>query len=264
MIISISMLKGGCGKTTTCANLGAAFARDGKKVLLVDADPQANLSQSFGIIDEPTTNLYTELRHEMEGDMVDGKEGGDLRRVLIHLKPGLHLIPASLDLGTAELDLVHTYRREHVLDELLQPLAKEYDVILIDCPHALGLLTVNALVASDFVLIPLPAEFLPLKGVHSFMREFDKIRRRIHARVELLGLLLTRYDDRKLINAAIRKTLTEHYPGKVFDQVVRTNVQLVKAQEAGKDIFSFDKQSNGSKDYQAVADELWKRLGAAR
>jgi chromosome partitioning protein len=253
-IISIAHLKGGCGKTTTVANVAAASARAGKKVLVLDADPQANLSQSLGIVEEPTVNLYTELRKEMVGD------GGDLRRALIPLAPGFDLIPGSLDLAVVELELVSVFSREQLLHTLLEPLTEEYDLVLIDCPHAIGMLTVNALVASDYVLIPLPAEFLPLKGVHSFMRQFEMIRKKLRPSLKLLGLVLTRYDERKLMNSAIRQALNDRYPGKVFDHIVRTNIQLVKAQEAGKDIFSFDRKSNGAKDYQGVAEEFWKRL----
>ena len=253
-IISIAIQKGGSGKTTTAINIGAALCRAGKKVLLVDADPQANLSQSLGIPDEPSFNLYTELKKEINGD------GGDLSKTIVATPQGMDVIPASIDLAVIELELVSAYSREQLLNSLLQPLAPAYDFVFIDCPHAIGMLTVNALVASQYVLIPLPGEFLPLKGVYSFMRQFDMIRKKLNPRLELLGLVLTRYDERKLMNVGVRRQLEEKFPGKVFSTAVRTNMQLSKAQEAGKDIFSYDKSSNGAKDYTKLADELMKKL----
>lgn len=253
-IISIAIQKGGSGKTTTAANLGAALTRAGKRVLLVDADPQANLSQALGIEDEPPYNLYTELKKEIQGD------GGDLRLAIVHSTAGPDVVPASIDLAIAELELVSVYGREQLLKGLLQPLLPDYDIVLIDCPHAIGMLTVNALVASDLVLIPLPGEFLPLKGVYSFMRQFDNIRKKLNPHLGLLGLVLTKFDDRKLMNTSVKQQLEGKFPEKVFESVVRTNIQLVKAQEAGKDIFSYDKTSNGAKDYQGLAEEVLKRL----
>jgi chromosome partitioning protein len=253
-ILSIAIQKGGSGKTTTAINLGAALCRAGRKVLLVDADPQANLSQSLGIPDEPSYNLYTELKKEITGD------GGDLAKTIVSTPQGMDVIPASIDLAVVELELVSVYGREQLLNSLLQPLAPAYDYVLIDCPHAIGMLTVNALVASQYVLIPLPGEFLPLKGVYSFMRQFDMIRKKLNAKLELLGLVLTRFDERKLMNVSVKKQLEEKFPGKVFQTAIRTNMQLAKAQELGKDIFSFDKSSNGAKDYRNLAEELMKKL----
>jgi chromosome partitioning protein len=253
-ILSIAIQKGGSGKTTTAINLGAALCRAGKKVLLVDADPQANLSQSLGIPDEPSFNLYTELKKEINGD------GGDLSKTIVATPQGMDVIPASIDLAVVELELVSAYSREQLLNSLLQPLAPAYDFVFIDCPHAIGMLTVNALVASQYVLIPLPGEFLPLKGVYSFMRQFDMIRKKLNPRLELLGLVLTRYDERKLMNVGVRRQLEEKFPGKVFQTSIRSNMQLAKAQEAGKDIFSYDKRSNGAKDYTDLAEELIKKL----
>jgi chromosome partitioning protein len=253
-ILSIAIQKGGSGKTTTAINLGAALSRAGKKVLLVDADPQANLSQSLGIPDEPSLNLYTELKKEITGD------GGDLSRTIVSTRQGMDVVPASIDLAVVELELVSVYGREQLLNTLLQPLTPAYDYVLIDCPHAIGMLTVNSLVASQQVLIPLPGEFLPLKGVYGFMRQFEMIRKKLNSKLELCGLVLTRYDERKLMNVSVKKQLEEKFPGKVFQTVIRTNMQLAKAQEAGKDIFSFDKSSNGAKDYENLAEELMKKL----
>jgi chromosome partitioning protein len=252
-IISIAIQKGGSGKTTTALNLGAALSRQGKRVLLVDADPQANLSQSLGIEDEPRFNLYSELKKEIL------QEGGRLSDAIVSTASGIDVIPASIDLAIVELEMAGIMGREYLINDLLKPLTDRYDYIFIDCPHSISLLTVNALVASDYVMLPLPGEFLPLKGVYGFMRQFDAIRKKLNPRLELLGMVMTKYDERKQMNVGVRRQLEEKFDGKVFQTVIRTNIQLAKAQEAGKDIFSFDRSSNGAKDYRQLAGELMTR-----
>lgn len=253
-IISVSIQKGGSGKTTSAINLGAALERMGKKVLLVDADPQANLSQSLGIIDEPEKNIFTELKKEIAG------ESSDLKGVVIKTKSGLPLVPSSIELAGAELELVSVYGREQVFTWMLEPLKASYDFILIDCPPAIGMLTVNALVVSDYVLLPLQAEFLPLKGLRSFMHHFKVIRSKLNKRLEILGFILTRYDERKTMNRQVLHQMEEEFGEKVFHTHIRSNIQLAKAQEAGTDIFSFDKHSHGAEDYQRLADELMVKI----
>ena len=186
-------------------------------------------------------------------------DGGDLSKTIVSTPQGMDIVPASIDFAIAELELVSVYGREQLLSWLLKPLAPAYDYVLIDCPHAVGMLTVNALVASDYVLMPLPGEFLPLKGVYSFMRQFDMIRKKLNSRLELLGILMTRFDERKLMNVGVKRQLEEKFNGKVFQTVIRTNLQLAKAQQAGQDIFSFDKSANGAVDYRLLADELMKK-----
>lgn len=253
-IISIAIQKGGSGKTTTTINLAAALQRTGKSVLLIDADPQANLSQSLGIEDEPAYNLYTELKKEMLG------EESDIKKAIMEIRPGFSVIPASIELAGAEIELVGVYSREHILSALLEPIASNYDFIFIDCPHAIGMLTINALVASDYVLMPLQGEFLPLKGVHSFMRHYDIVRKKLNRKLNLLGFVLIKYDERKLMNLRVKESLEKVFENKVFKSVIRTNIQLAKAQEAGTDIFHFDKYSNGAIDYRNLAEEFMNVL----
>ncbi len=175
----------------------------------------------------------------------------------------MDVVPASIDLAIVELEMAGLMGREYLITELLGPLVDDYDYVFIDCPHAISLLTVNALVASDYVMLPLPGEFLPLKGVYGFMRQFDIIRKKLNTRLELMGMVMTKYDDRKSMNVGVKRQLEEKFDGKVFQTVIRTNIQLAKAQEAGKDIFSFDRSANGAKDYRSLADELMKREFAA-
>jgi chromosome partitioning protein len=253
-VISIAIQKGGSGKTTTVINLAAALHRLGKTVLLIDADPQANLSQSLGILEEPEQNLFTELKKEIAG------ENSILQQAIVITKSGLPLVPSSIELAGAELELVSVYGREQVFTWMLESVKDRYDFIFIDCPPAIGMLTVNALTASDYVLMPLQAEFLPLKGLRSFMVHFKSIKGKLNKKIEILGFLLTRYDDRKSMNRQVLQSLEEEFGEKVFHTHIRTNIQLAKAQEAGLDIFSYDRQSNGAQDYMRMAEELLQKL----
>jgi len=258
-IISLAIQKGGSGKTTTAINLAAALLKQGKRILLIDADPQSNLTQSLGILQEPERNLFTELKKEMEG------KNSDLREITIQTKVGLPLIPASIELASAELELVSVYGREQLLSWMLKPLDNEYDFVLIDCPPAIGMLTVNALVASRYVLMPLQAEFLPLKGVRSFMHHLDniiKIKKKLGLKIDVLGFVLTRYDDHKKMNRQVCEQLENEFGSKVFQTRIRSNIQLAKAQEAGLDIFTFDKNAHGATDYMDLAKEFLEKTSA--
>lgn len=252
--ISVAIQKGGSAKTTTAINLGAALQRKGKKVLLVDADPQANLSQSLGVTDEPDINLFTVLKKEING------ETNNIKEAIVHTASGIDIIPSSIELAGAELELVSVYGREQMFGWILQPILNEYDYIFIDCPPAIGMLTVNALTASDFVLMPLQAEFLPLKGLRSFMVHFKAIKSKLNKKIEILGFVLTRYDERKNMNRQVLQTLESEFGEQVFHTHIRSNIQLAKAQEAGKDIFSYDKHAHGAEDYMKMAEEFLQKL----
>ena len=253
MIISIAIQKGGSGKTTTAVNLAVALRDLGKSVLLIDLDPQANLSQSLGAPEEPAENIYQILRREAFG------EPADMATAIIDCH-GMDLAPAALELAGAELELASVYGREQILTQLIGRLKKRYDFILIDCPPSIGMLTVNALVASDFMLMPMQAEFLPLKGARSFLTHIVKIKK-LNKKLELLGFVLTKFDPRKTMNKQVLEQLSSEFgEGKIFSSRIRANIALATAQEKGKDIFSFDPSSNGASDYKALAEELLTKI----
>jgi ATPases involved in chromosome partitioning len=252
-VISIAIQKGGSGKTTTAINLAAALHKDGKKVLVIDADPQASLSQALGVREDPEKNLYTELLKEMKGD------NGDLLEAIVITRSGLSLVPATIELAGAELELVSVYGREQILAWMIDKLEDRYEFVIIDCPPAIGMLTVNALTASDYVLMPLQAEYLPLRGLHSFIHHFKSIQR-INKKLQLLGFVLTRYDERKTMNRQVFQELSDDFGEKLFRTHIRSNIQLARAQESGTDIFNFDDRSHGALDYQELSEEFLSKL----
>ncbi|MEM6966424.1 MAG: ParA family protein, partial [Bacteroidota bacterium] len=233
--------------------LAAALQQMGNKILLIDLDPQANLTQALGFLEEPEPTIYDMLRAASMGEETNIEEA-------ILSTGELKLIPAALDLATAELELVSVYGREKLLTKLLAPIKKQYDYIFIDCPPAIGMLTVNALVASDFVLMPLQAEYLPLKGVHAFMQTFRKIKNQLNEQLQVLGFVLTKYNKRKNMNKSILQKLQEDYGDKVFETRIRENIALATAQEKGVDIYRFNKTSNGAIDYLKLAHEFLHKI----
>jgi chromosome partitioning protein len=178
----------------------------------------------------------------------------------VYTVQGIDLVPASLELAGAEMELVSIYGRERLLQQLLEPIKNSYDFIFIDCPPAIGMLTVNALTASRFVLVPLQAEFLPLKGLESFMRSLKTIEKQLNPQLEVLGYVFTKYDRRKKMNREVEEKLTRAYGSKVFATRIRSNIALAQAQEKGVNIFDFAKNSNGAQDYQQLAEEFLKKI----
>lgn len=255
-VISIAIQKGGSGKTTTAINLAAALRIMEFRVLLIDLDPQSNLTQALGLRDDQEPSIYHLLKQEAFGKKPDLRD-------IITQADGQDVVPASLDLAAAEWELINVYGRELVIKHLLKPVQSMYDFVIIDCPPAISLLTVNALVASEFVLMPVQAEYLPLKGVGSFMGHFDQIKEKLNYQLDLLGLVVTRYDAHKIMNRQILENLEERFGEKVFDTRIRNNIALSQAQEAGLSIFSYDASAHGARDYFNLGREVLERLMAS-
>ncbi|MBC7904046.1 MAG: ParA family protein [Gemmatimonadaceae bacterium] len=256
-VVSIAIQKGGSGKTTTAVNLAAALHRKGKSVLLIDSDPQANLTYSLGVSDDCEKNLYTEYKTEIMG------QESHLREAIVTSKCGLNIIPSSIDLARAEIELVSKLAREFTLRKrMLKPLLAEFEYIFIDTPPSFGMLTTNALVASDLILIPLQGEFLPKKGVESFLGHVDTLRETFNLQIDIAGFVLTKYSPRKNINQEIRKWVEEKYPDKLFKTFIHTDIKLVTAQKQGEDIFTHAPQSVAANDYAELAAEFLSNYNA--
>jgi len=252
-VVSVAIQKGGAGKTTTTVNLAAALRDSGKKCLLVDLDPQASLSHSLGISDELESNIYHLLKQESAGDTASPE-------TVIVERYGMDVLSSSLELAGAELELVSVYGREQILSQILQRLKIKYDYVLIDCPPSIGMLTVNALVASHYLLMPLQAEFLSLKGAKSFLRHLN-LMKRMNAELTMLGFVLTKYDERKTMTIDVETRLKEGFGSdKVFNAHIRSNIALAYAQQAGMDIFSFQKSANGAEDYYQLGQEFLRKV----
>jgi len=245
-IISLLNHKGGVGKTTSTINIGAAMVELGKKILLVDLDPQANLTLSLGIPRQRIT-IYEAIRGESEVEPYT-------------VKPGLDVISSTLDLSSAEMELINEAGREYILREIFEPLREDYDYIIIDCPPSLGLLTLNALTASDQVIIPLQTEFLALQGLAKIKQVIQKVKLRLNKKLEMSGVIATMYDQRKVLNRDVVETIKKYFGQLLYDSYIRDNVALAEAPAHQKDIFAYNKRSSGAKDYLALAQEMIDRM----
>ena len=246
VIISLLNHKGGVGKTTSAINIGAGLVELGKKVLLVDLDPQANLSLSLGA-PRVTETIYEALRGECELNPVA-------------VKPNLDVVISTLDLSGAEMELINEAGREFILRELFSVLIDDYDYIIIDCPPSLGLLTLNALTSSHYVLIPLQTEFLAIQGLTRIKQVVDKVKFRLNKNLEICGVLATMYDSRKVLNRDVVATIQKYFGDKVFNTLIRDNVALAEAPAQRKDIFSYSKSSPGAVDYLNLCKEIINRV----
>ena len=247
-IISLLNHKGGVGKTTSAINIGAGMVELGKRVLLIDLDPQANLSVALGIPRQRET-IYEALRGESE-------------LVPYTVKEGMDVIMSTLDLSGAEMELINEAGREFILRELFAPVRDDYDFIIIDCPPSLGLLTLNALTSSDYVYIPLQTEFLALQGLAKIKQVIDKVRFRLNKNLDIGGVIATMYDHRKVLNRDVVETIKKYFGPKVFDTMIRDNVALAEAPAQRKDIFDYNPKSKGAKDYLELCKEIIERVDA--
>lgn len=253
-IISMVNQKGGVGKTTSVINLGAALAELGRKVLLVDLDPQGALSAGTGInsyeLDLTVYNLLLERDHDIR------------EAIQPTTTENMEILPANIDLSAAEVQLVNEVAREMALARVLRPVVGDYDIILIDCQPSLGLLTVNALAASDGVIIPLGAEYFALRGVALLVETIEKVQDRINPRLEMDGILITMFDPRTLHAREVVARVVEAFPDKVFHTAINRTVKFPDASVAAEPITTFASNNKGADAYRQLARELLA-LGAA-
>lgn len=246
-IIAIANQKGGVGKTTTCVNLSAALNFMGRRVLLVDCDPQGNASSGMGVTKSRRPNTYDMLINETPAaDCVVHTDYGDL-------------IPTGKELAAASVELIGTEKREFVLKKALLPLYSDYDYIFMDCPPSLELLTVNALVAADSVLIPMQCEYYALEGIADLMTSIKMCNKRLNRRLEVEGIVLTMYDARANLTNQVANELRKYLAGKVYDTVIPRSVRLSEAPSHGIPGVIYDRINKGSKAYMKLAEEFAAR-----
>ena len=248
-VIAIANHKGGVGKTTSVASIGAVLAQKGKKTLIIDLDAQANLTGSLSG-EQYERTIYDALR-EREGLPV------------VQISENLFLTPSCLDLAGIELEISSSMSREFALKDVVEPVAGDYDFILLDCPPSLGLLTVNAFVAADEIIIPLTAEALPFQGLTMIGKIITMVQKRLNTSLRLSGILFTRWEGRKL-NKMVEEAVRGSYGDIVFRSRVRTNISIAEAPLSKQDIIAYNEKSNGAQDYIEVTDELLAREAGKR
>ncbi|HMA46820.1 MAG TPA: AAA family ATPase [Frankiaceae bacterium] len=250
-VLAMCNQKGGVGKTTSAINLGAALTEYGRRVLLVDFDPQGALSVGLGINAMQLESTIHDVL--MENDV-------DVRDIVLSTSvPGLDLLPSNIDLSAAEVLLVNEVGREHSLARAIKPLLPDYDVVLIDCQPSLGLLTVNALTASDAVVVPLECEYFALRGVALLLQTIDKVRERLNPRLRLAGILATMFDARTLHGREVLARVVERFPDEVFHTVINRTVRFPETTVAGEPITTYAPASVGAVGYRRLARELLAR-----
>lgn len=238
--------KGGIGKTTSVQNIGADLAQRGYRVLLIDLDPQTNLTESFACFTDGP-NMYHSFSKNAPLNV-------------INIKKNLSLVPSSLELQGIELEISNRIRREDILNRLIKPLEDQFDYCIMDCPPALGLLTVNALVAADSVIIPMEAEYLAYRGLETIKDMVDNIKEEINPALKIGGVFFTKLKPNLSLTKAIKEEVKKTFGATLCDNSIRVNVALSECQSNGQDIFSYAPESNGAKDYKNLVKELLKRV----
>jgi chromosome partitioning protein len=253
-VVAMCNQKGGVGKTTSTINLGAALAEYGRRVLLVDLDPQGALSAGLGV-------PHYELDHTIHNLLVEPRVSLD--NVLIHTRvKNLDLVPSNIDLSAAEIQLVNEVGREQTLSRALHPVLDRYDYVLIDCQPSLGLLTVNGLACSDGVIIPTECEFFSLRGLALLTDTVEKVRDRLNPKLDISGILITRYDPRTVNSREVMARVVERFGDLVFDTVISRTVRFPETSVAGEPITSWAPKSGGAAAYRSLAREVIDRFGA--
>lgn len=250
-IIAVVNQKGGVGKTTTTLNLATAFSTIGKKILVIDFDPQGNATTGLGFLDK------NKIKGSYEALIGDIKFEEGYHKTTI---PNLYLMPASLHLSGAEIELVGLEKRERLLMKVLKNV-NTFDYIFIDCPPSLGLLTLNSLVAADSVLIPLQCEFYALEGLSQILFTISQVRKNLNSRLELQGIVLTMYDNRSSLSSQVAKDVRNHLKDKVYETYIPRNVRLAEAPSFGKPAVIYDFKCHGSQAYLQLAREILTHEG---
>lgn len=261
-VIACVNQKGGTGKTTTCENLGAGLVMEGKKVLLVDFDPQASLSISLGYPkpEELPVTITDMMKKVVEEEGISPGEG------ILHHEEGMDLMPSSIELSGMEVSLVNTISRETVLKEYLESVKRDYDFILLDCSPSLGMLTINAMAAADTLLIPVQASYLPAKGLEQLLQTVNKVRRQINPKLKIEGILLTMVDTRTNDAREISELIRNAYGGKikVYDTEIPRSVRASEISKEGKSIFKHDPGGKVAEAYRELTREVVKNAEKRR
>ena len=248
-IIAVVNQKGGVGKTTTAVNLTAALTDLGLKVLLCDFDPQANATSGLGVDKR-------KIRHSVYGVIIDQVP---VRDAIVHTKYG-DVLPSAAELAGATVELISEDRREKRLAEALEQVRQDYDVIFIDCPPSLEMLTLNGLCAADSILVPVQCEYYALEGLSDLMSTLRSVKRRMNPRLEIFGVALTMFDSRTNFSTQVAQEVRRHFPGKVFTTVIPRNIRLAEAPSHGIPVTAYDKFSRGAKAYKTMAEEIKNKL----
>ena len=244
-IIGIANQKGGVGKTTTAVNLAAALGVLEKKVLIIDADPQANATSGLGV-EEVKFSTYHLLEHSADVQQC----------ITVTATPNLHIVPSHIDLVAAEIELVDRENREYMLKESLSVIRDQYDYIVIDCAPSLGLITINALTAADSVIIPIQCEYFALEGLGKLLNTIKNVQKLHNPDLDIEGLLLTMFDSRLRLSNQVVEEVHSHFPEMVFDTIISRNVRLSEAPSFGESILNYDAESKGAVQYLQLAEEV--------